>query len=66
MKLRSELSEEMIKNLSNTNQPISLSYSNRKSSTNFDFTNSETEKIKNNLRDVVEKINSIQKLKIIR
>jgi hypothetical protein len=66
MKLRSELSEEMIKNINNTNQPISLSYSNRKSSINFDFTMSETEKIKNNLRDMVEKINSIQKLKIIR
>jgi hypothetical protein len=66
MKLRSEISEEMIKILSNTNQPISLSYSNRKSSLNFDLTMSETEKVKNNLREVVEKINSMQKLKIIR
>ena len=33
---------------------------------NFDFTMSETEKIKNNLKDMVDKINSIQKLKIIR
>jgi hypothetical protein len=66
MKLRSELSEDMIKNISSTNQTISLSYSNRKSSLNFDLSTSETEKLKSNLRDVVEKINSMQKLKIIR
>ena len=66
LKLRSEISEDIVKLISSTNEPISLSYSNRKSSMNFDFSNSETEKVKNNLKSVVDKLNSIQKMKVIR
>ncbi len=66
LKLRSELSDDIIKLLSSTNQPVSISYSNRKATLNFDLSMRETEKVKMKLRDVVEKIQSSSKLKIIR
>jgi hypothetical protein len=66
LKLRSELPDDLIKLIGSTKENISLSYSNRKSTINFDFSNSETETIKNNLKTTIETVNNIQKLKIIK
>ncbi len=66
LKLRSEIPDDLVKLIGSTKENISLSYSNRKSTINFDFNSSESDAIKNNLKSTIDTINNIQKMKIIR
>jgi hypothetical protein len=66
LKITSEVSEDALSKLKATKNPISLSYSNRKNTLNFDLSSGDSQKLIDNLNDVVTKLNSLQKLKIVK
>ncbi|MCB1177889.1 MAG: hypothetical protein KDK36_09950 [Leptospiraceae bacterium] len=65
LKIRSEISEDIVKKIQKTKKTISMSYSNRKETLNFEFSSGETDDFKNYLKEVTDKIKSLKKMKIV-
>ncbi|MCX7998956.1 MAG: hypothetical protein N3A69_08405 [Leptospiraceae bacterium] len=65
LKVTSELTEDVVNKLINTKNNISLSYSNRRSTLNFDLSSGKTSSLIDNMKDVQKKVLSLEKLKIV-
>jgi hypothetical protein len=66
LKISSELSEEVVTKLKATKNSISLSYSSRKNTLNFDFSSRQTDKFIQDLTELTNKTTNLQKLKIVK
>lgn len=64
LKLRSEISEEVGRLLVSGNQPIVISYSNRKKTMNFELNESETNSIRKKYQSVRDTLGSQERMKI--
>lgn len=65
LKVTSELNEEVVKKLLNTKNNLSLSYSNRRNTLNFELSSRKSTSLIENLRDVQKQLLSLERLKIV-
>lgn len=65
LKITSELNDEVISKLLNTKNNLSLSYSNRRNTFNFELSSGKSAKLVENMREVQKKLLSLEKLKIV-
>lgn len=66
LKLESELTQEVISKINSARSNLGFSYSNRKDTMNFNLSAGESRDLRNQLNEVVKKINAQEKLKIIK
>lgn len=66
LKLSSELSPEVMTKLNSSSSKILMSYSNRKNTLNFTLSESSSNSLRNNLKDVTKSVNAQDKLRIVK
>jgi hypothetical protein len=66
LKIRSELPLDFVDLLIKSNDSMMLSYSNRKDTMNIDFSDRHAESFRNSIKEVVSKVNSLEKMNIVK
>lgn len=66
LNIESELSSEVISKLNSVKSEIQISYSNRRNTTNFYLSSSDSKKLISQINEVIKKISDQEKLKIVK